>query len=53
MSRVLGSGELSIVFELQGLLPRPFLAFGVDTLVASAAASVVNARACDRLWLRR
>jgi chloramphenicol 3-O phosphotransferase len=29
------SGKSSIAFELQGLLPRPFLAFGVDTLVAS------------------
>jgi chloramphenicol 3-O phosphotransferase len=29
------SGKSSIALELQGLLPRPFLAFGVDTLVAS------------------
>jgi chloramphenicol 3-O phosphotransferase len=29
------SGKSSIAVELQGLLPRPFLAFGVDTLVAS------------------
>jgi chloramphenicol 3-O phosphotransferase len=29
------SGKSSIALELQGLLPRPFLAFGVDTLVAA------------------
>jgi chloramphenicol 3-O phosphotransferase len=29
------SGKSSIAVELQGLLPRPFLTFGVDTLVAS------------------
>ena len=29
------SGKSSIALELQGLLPRPFLAFGVDTLLAS------------------
>ncbi len=29
------SGKSSIALELHGLLPRPFLAFGVDTLVAS------------------
>ena len=29
------SGKSSIALELQGLLPRSFLAFGVDTLVAS------------------
>ena len=29
------SGKSSIALELQRLLPRPFLAFGVDTLVAS------------------
>lgn len=33
------SGKSSIALELQGLLPRPFLAFGVDTLVASPPAS--------------
>jgi len=29
------SGKSSIALALQGLLPRPFLVFGVDTLVAS------------------
>jgi chloramphenicol 3-O phosphotransferase len=29
------SGKSSIALELQGLLPRPFLTFGVDTLVAA------------------
>ena len=29
------SGKSSIAVELQGLLPRPFLTFGVDTLVAA------------------
>ena len=29
------SGKSSIAIELQGLLPRPFLTFGVDTLVAA------------------
>jgi chloramphenicol 3-O phosphotransferase len=29
------SGKSSIALELQRLLPRPFLAFGVDTLVAA------------------
>ena len=29
------SGKSSIALELQGLLPRPFLTFGADTLVAS------------------
>ena len=29
------SGKSSIALELRGLLPRPFLAFGVDTLVAA------------------
>ena len=29
------SGKSSIALELQGLLSRPYLAFGVDTLVAS------------------
>jgi chloramphenicol 3-O phosphotransferase len=29
------SGKSSITLELQRLLPRPFLAFGVDTLVAA------------------
>jgi chloramphenicol 3-O phosphotransferase len=29
------SGKSSIILELQRLLPRPFLAFGVDTLVAA------------------
>ena len=29
------SGKSSIALELQGLLPRPYLAFGVDTLVSS------------------
>ena len=29
------SGKSSIALDLQGLLPRPFLTFGVDTLLAS------------------
>jgi chloramphenicol 3-O phosphotransferase len=35
LNGVSSSGKSSIARELQGLLPRPFLTFGVDTLVAS------------------